>query len=387
MTCSLGRTSPLSTEGSIGVATEYSSNPFLISNGVHSVEDVALLINAPVSYDLNWEHFKITPAIRYSSDGSYSSLNSNYFHLNGNASFGTDVDTLALSTGIARDSTLYQSGIKSGNYGARNDNTTAAADWQRILTARATFDLNVGWSRSLFNQEANSNGLVDYRYYSEGSSGTYAVNELTNVQVILGAGQYGALDGDTASNSYNLQLGAVRQLSELWTLTTSAGYSTSENSQKLFEGPFFFGGVEYGPYYVGTVKSSEKGPIFNASVTRQGETLNVTASASRAYRPTGFNFLSRTDVAELDITYISSDRWTFGARISYQNTGTPASGDVFRPVRYINPLLTADYHWTPTWLVSLHASYVTVNYQLPPVRANSNSVSLLITRQFLRTDL
>jgi hypothetical protein len=372
----------------LGVASEYSSNPYLLSAGERAVSDVAVLLNAPINYDLDSTHFSLVPSIRYSdSGGSYASLASNYFHLNATAVFSGDVDSLSMKAGFGRDSSLYQNGLSSNGIGVRADSSSAGVDWQRAMTERFQLDLTANWARVLYDQSAASTGLVDYRYVSGGPSATFAVSERGKFQVLASAGQYEALDGITKSRNYNLQLGFDRQLTEIWTLSTSLGYAKSYNSQEIFYGPFFIGTIEFGPYLLGTVESEQKGPVYNASLTRRGERLTVTASASRAFLPSGFEYLSRQDIAELSLNYTRSERWTFGAKVDYQNTATPYSNGALLAVRYFSGQLSADWHWTQNWVISLHTTWVGSKYQMPAISAQSTGASLEISRQFLRIDL
>jgi hypothetical protein len=330
----------------------------------------------------------LTPDIRYSDGGhGYSSLASNYFRLSGNATVSFDRDIVSLTTVIDRDSSLLQNEFAANGVGVRLDNTAAGLDWQHTLSPRAVLTFDAGWSRALYNESATASGLVDYRYISVASSGSYALTERNKLSLQLNAGDYTALDDITKSRNYSLQLGFDRQLSEIWTLSTSAGYAQSDNSIKIYEGPFFIFGVVYGPFYVGTVKSEQKGPVYNASLTRHGETLTFGASASRAFKPSGFEYLSRQDVAELNLTDVYSDRWTFAAKVNYQNTSAPQSNGTVSSVHYVSGQMSADWHWTPTWVVSLQARWIQVKYNLPPESAQSTGVSMQISRQFLRIDL
>jgi hypothetical protein len=384
----MGRAGPLSMEPLLGLVSDYSSNPYLVSAGGRAVSDVALLVNAPMSYDLDAAHFALTPSIRYSDSGSnYASLNSNFFHLSGSAAFSSDLNTLSLTTALGRDSSLYQNGLSSNGIGVRSDSSSAGVDWQHTMTERSLLELDAGWNRVLYNQGATATGLVDFRYVSVSSSAVYAISERDKLHVLLGGGQYQALDGFTKSRNYNLQLGLDRQLTEIWTLSTSIGYARSDNSQEIFYGPFFIGTTEYGPFYLRTVESQQKGPVYNLGLTRQGETLTLTASASRSFRPSGFEFLSRTDLAELDLSYIRSERWTFGSKLTYQNTATPAPNGALYSTRYVSGQLSADWHWTPTWVISLHTTWTNSKNGVPAFSAQSTGVSLEISRQFLRIDL
>ena len=387
LACGLSRAGPLSTEPSIGLSSEYASNQYLLARGGRAVLDEAILFNAPTHYDVDSMDFTLAPSVRYSNSGSYASLASNYFHLNGSAAFASELNSLSFTNAFGRDSSLQQNGLSSNGIGVRSDGTSAGLDWQRTMTERAVVEFDAGWTRVLYNQGATATGLVDYRYINAGAAASYAISERDRLQISVSAGRYSALDGITASENYYLQLGFDRQLTEIWKLSTTAGYAKSDNSMKLYYGPFFIGNVEYGPYYIGTAKSQQQGPIYSASMVRRGEQLDVTLSASRNFRPSGFEFLSREDIAAVDLSYTRSERWKFGARVNYQDTATPLSSGAIYAVHYLSGQMSANWNWTPTWTISLHANWVNVKYDLPPVGAQSTGVSLQIVRQFLRIQL
>jgi hypothetical protein len=374
-------------EPTLGMASEYASNPYLLSTGERAVSDEAILLDVPARYDLDAAHFALEPSLRYSDSGTYASLASNYFHLNASASFAGDLGALSFTGGRGRDSSLYQNGVSSNGVGVRMDSGSAGMDWQRQITERSFLAVDASWNRVRYGQSTAATGLVDYRYVSVGPSVSIAVDERDKFRVSAGAGQYLALDGITESKNYSLQLGLDRQLTEIWTLTTSAGYARSNNSEKIFYGPIFIGSIEYGPFLLGTIESEQKGPVYSASLIRQGERFSVTASASRAFRPSGFEFLSRADTAEVDLKHAYSERWKFGAKATYQKTATPSSNGANSSLRYLSGQLSAEWHWTPTWVVALNTTWVSVKYVLPPISAQSSGVSLEISRQFLRIDL
>src|SRR5271170_6997178 len=116
-----GGAGPLSMEPMLGLASEYASNPYLLSAGERAVNDEALLLEAPTRYDLDGMQFSLTPRIRYSdSGGSYASLASNYFHLNAGAAFAGDLQTLLFTGAFGRDSSLYQNGLSNHGVGVRS---------------------------------------------------------------------------------------------------------------------------------------------------------------------------------------------------------------------------------------------------------------------------
>jgi len=380
------RSDPLSIEPLIGVAAEYASNPFLAPTA-RAQSDEAVSLDLPTHYDLDSTHFAVLPSVRVSDQGSYSSLDSDYFHVSGIAAYSTDLATLTLRAGANRDSSLWQYGLVSQGVGVRSDSFNGSADWQYALTERAAIELSGSWIRNLYGDTATLLGLVDYRYLSEQVGFNYAVTERDTVQLFVSEGQYQSLDHITASHSIAAQLGATRLVTELWTVSATLGYSRSNNSETVYFGPFDIGGVVYGPYYLGTAKSAQRGPVFNASAKRQSETLTLSANASRSYAPTGFEYLSRQDLVALDLTRVLSEHWSYTGHVSYEDTSTPSYGGPDYTTRYYSARLSATWHWTPQWMISLTTTWSGAKYSPPPSNAQSTSVALQVSRQFLRIDL
>jgi hypothetical protein len=371
------KSEPLSIEPMVGVAAEYSSNPFLLIADQRSESDLAVLVNTPVRYDADAWHIALSPKVRYSDSGTYASLDSNSIHADASAQYLSDRGSFTTTSSFGRDSSLYSSGLSSNGIGVRADSRQDAVDWQRQISARVSFDLNVNWSEVNYGQVAKSSGLSDYRNTGAASSLSIAVAERTSLSATMSAGLYKTIDGETKSNSRNLLLGIDHQLTEIWSLSADAGYSKSDNSINVFFGPFF----------LGTEKSEQKGAVYKAVLTRKGELFNFTGSASRAYVPSGFAFLSRQDSAQLGVQYTFSERWKFGASGSYQRNQDPPSNGAFASRSFFQADISADWKWTPNWTASLHATRVNESYQTLGLTAASNRVALQISRQFLRINL
>jgi hypothetical protein len=109
-------------------------------------------------------------------------------------------------------------------------------------------------------------------------------------------------------------------------------------------------------------------------------------------QPTGFAYLSNQDSVSVNATYTLSERWDFAAGASWLKEINPrASGQQAllnsqQPeVRLLGVQITANWHWTPQWIVSLSAAQTNQQYGPPTVSAGSTTVSLSLFRQFLRT--
>ncbi|HEY0802987.1 MAG TPA: hypothetical protein VGD54_19280, partial [Steroidobacteraceae bacterium] len=374
---------PWSIEPRLGASAEYGTNPGLRIINPVSEEHVAALFSLPLRYDADGIQLFLSPSGRISNSRGYSSLASNYLHVNGNAQFTNDVGSTSVQGELARDSSLYYAGALASGIGVRRDTALTSADWTRSLTERSLLQLDASWTHVSYAQSANAFGLTDYRYLSAGPTFGYALTERDTLKVLSSFGLYQSLNGISESKSENLQLGFVRQLNELWSLSTIAGYSRSTNTQKYFFGPFF----------LGNFSSNQNGAVYAATLTRQNEQFSFSGGVSRSLQPTGFAYLSRQDSFTLNAAYALTERWDFGLSAAWQKVqnpvlGAPAgSGTRTNDARFLNVQLTANWHWTPQWIISMHVMRITQQFSPPPVSVASSGVSLDIVRQFLRFDL
>lgn len=374
---------PWSTQPLIGVAAEYASNPELIASAPQSETHAALLVDLPLNYDLDSVHFAVTPRVRYSNTTGYSSITSNFYHLDSSAQFMNDLGSLTFTGSFYRDSSLLYAGGLSNGVGERRDTSTADINWLRILTERVQFQFDVNTARTLYGQNTALTGLVDYRYSSASPSLAYSINERDTFRVIGAVGRYYSLNGSTSSDSVNLQLGYDHRLNEVWKLSGTAGYSKSTNEYNYnfyeFDDGFIFPVFE-------TLKSRQYGGVYSASLTRQGEVLGASAGVSRALTPTGLAFLTRQDSVNASVSYNYSERWTFTANAIWQNLANPVIGGGSVDRRFYDIDFSAQWHWTEQWSVTLGARILGQRYDQPAVSAVSDGLSLEISRQFYRTN-
>lgn len=373
---------PWNLEPRLGVSFDYETNAVLHQFEPVPEEHVAALIYLPLRYDGDAVEFSLVPNARLANSQGYSTLAANFIHIDANAVFVNERGSTSLQAGVARDSSLYYVGALINGFGVRRDTESAGADWTRFLTERAQIQLDGSWAEVRYGQAADAGFLTDYRYPTAGPTYSYLIDERDTFKVSANIGRYESLNGLTSSNSQNAQLAWVRQLTELWSLSTSAGYSKSSNSEKIFFGPFF----------LGDFKSTQNGTVFSGTITYQGERTSFSAGYGRSLQPTGFSYLSRQDVVTVNGTYTRSEIWDFSLAASWQkqrnptlNSGEPQFGNEVT-VRYLNAQLTANWHWTELWTASLHATRIIEAYGPPATSGASSGISLDITRQFLRTE-
>jgi hypothetical protein len=376
---------PWSIEPRLGLATDYETNPLLLQTGGQSEEHVAAIIDLPLRYDTDEVEFLLRPNGRLTNSQGYASLASNYEHLDTAIQYTDELDTASLQGEVARDSSLYFIGGLNNRVGVPRDNALTSGDWTHSLTERGQIEFDASWQRVRYVAPALLNELVDYRYYSGGPSWVYTLSERNTLKLIGNYGYYQALNGTTQSTSENAQVAFVRQLTEVFTLSTSAGYSKSANTQHAVYDYFGFS-------IPVTQKSNQDGTVYAASVSRHGEQLNFSAGVSRALQPTGLAFLSRQDSYTLTASYVHSERWDFQLSASYVRALNPqviAGEAQFNATEqaehYLNTQLTANWHWTPQWTVSMTATRISEQFGPPTVSAASTGVSLTLFRQFLRT--
>lgn len=368
---------PWSIEPRLGASAEYDSNPGLRQFDPQSEEHIAALFNVPLRYDTGYLQWDLTPSGRISNTRGYSSLAANYEHLDSMASLVSELGSISLQSGLARDSSLYHAGELDNGIGVRRDTAMSAIDWTHAMTARSQIQMDLSWTRVRYDQASAVTTLVDYKYLNGGPTFSYELNEHDTVKMLGSYGKYQSLSGISESKSENLQLAFVRRFTEIWSLSASAGYSHATDTQKYFFGPFF----------LGTLTSTQNSTVYSADLTRQGEVFNFDGGISRALQPTGQAYLSRQDSVHISDSYTRSERWDFALSATWQKVLNHYSSGADAEVRYISVQLTANWHWTPQWMLSMHAMHISQQYGQPPANDGSSGVSVDLIRQFLRTEL
>jgi hypothetical protein len=368
-----------------GLLGEFSTNPGLVYYAQHTSEtDGAFLLDAPTTYQENNESLSIQPSIRIANESGYSAVTSDYGHLTGTGEIDDDLGSLAVTAQIARDSSLYYNYILNGSTGVRRDTTTGDLAWNRLLTERLSFNWDINSSRVVYGQGTSFTTLSDYHYSSASPGLSWSADERTTVKFTSTVGLYESTDRETKSSNVNAQLGVVRQLTELWKLTATAGYSRENDSISTYEyipiyiGPFLIG---YRKVFV-DLKSEESGTIFAANLTRKGERSSLTASASRSVVPTGFAFLATQTTYGLSFDYPRTERWTFDGGVQHTTTREPEAFGAVINDSYTSESLSAAWLVTEKWTLKLQVTHVGARYSPPSINVNSSGVSLQLIRQF-----
>lgn len=358
----------------VGVAAEYSSNPALATVNAPSETHAALLLDMPVNYDLDTVHFAITPNVRYSDVTGYSSVTSNYLHLDTTAKLASELDTVTLAGALYQDSSLLYAGEVSNGIGVRRDTASLDLNWQHALTERTQFQLDTSAVRTRYAQ-TQLTSLVDYSDAGVSPAFSYAVSEVSTLRLIGGFSRYTSLNGSTASNSDSLQLGWDQHINELWTLSATSGYSKSADQ------------YNFGIFKLDT---AQNGAVYSLKLTRQSEKLAAIFSASRALTPTGFAFLARQNSFSGLLTYNHSERLTCTAGITWADIDEPLLTGGSSTRRFYDAIVSANWHWTEQWVLTLYVNKITQQFAgqagQRALSPTSNGISFEISRQFYRTN-
>jgi hypothetical protein len=360
------------TDPVLGLAADYSTNPGLLDAPHNSETHAAILIDAPTTYVADALKLSIIPSFRISNSSGYSSLASDYEHLTAAGEIDSERNTLVLTGEVARDSSLYYDYAFNGSTGVRRDTTLADLNWTRLLTERTNFNLEVDSNRVLYQGAVGLDLLTDYRYTTAVPSFSWKEGERTTLTLTGNAGLYDAINGQTKTVNSSVEAGFTQQLTQLWSVTANGGYSRETNTVEEY----------FGPYLLGTFKSTDTGSIFNVNLTRQGALLTLTASASRSLVPSGFAFLSRQDSYQLSFDYPYNERWTFDGHLRRLTSTEP---EVLGPVlnqSYLDAGVSAVWLFTEHWTFTMRATYVTAKYGPPTVNVDASGVTLLLSRKF-----
>jgi len=360
------------TEPVLGLTADYSTNPGLLFVDHAAETHGAVLIDTPTTYHADALSLAILPSFRISDSSGYSSIASDYAHLTLQGEVDSDRDSVDLTARLARDSSLYYDYIFNGSSGVRSDTTLFDLAWTRALTERLNFNLETNSTRVVYGTSGTGVTLTDYRYWSSAPSLSWRASERTTLSANGSIGVYDSAGGLTKSASSELELGATRQMNELWSFSTMAGYSRQSNTIEEF----------YGPYLLGTYRSTNTGTVFTTKLVRQTEFLGLTATASRSLVPTGFSFLSLQSAYELHFHYQWTPRWTIdgGAR-SLRSTEPQVLGTTFDQ-SYWTYGLSAAWLFTEKWTLTLRGSKVSANYTSPPDWVAATGFTVQLSRSF-----
>jgi hypothetical protein len=367
----------------VGVSQDYNSNPALLDLPHTSQTDVALLVDWPVTYDGDAAKWFMHPAFRVGDTHSYTSLNSNFVHLNTGGEFDSERNRLVVTFGASRDSSLYQNYLIDGQSAVRRDGLTAELAQTTHLTERLDADVDVSALHVRYDAPAGSASLADYRYSSISPDLAWIRSERDRVTLQASIGRYDSLDGKTRSRSLSGQLGYSRAVTEIWSLNVAAGYTRQQNRLDLVEPEFVFTGLGFGVVWTPfNVESDQGSAVYSARLTRTGTRFTLNVGASRQEVPTGFAFLSRQTLFDLQLTYAISPRWSAGLHEWRLGSRDPSlQGQSYdRNVNWLT--VNSTYHLTEQWDVVAVLARVDASYPANDLHLANNQVTLSFTYKF-----
>lgn len=366
----------------LGIAGDYATNAALLDIPHTAETNGALLVDAPVTYNGNALEMFVIPSVRLSNSSGFSSVTSDYEHLNAKGEYDTERGVLTAAAGVARDSSLYQDYLSDGTTGVQRNTLTADLNWDRTLTERVDFDTDVNTSRVRYGRASGIATLTDYEYTSISPTISWNSSERDKLTAAASVARYYSLDGTTTSRSANLQAGFVRQLTEIWSLTATAGYSRSLNQLDTEEELLVFDPGPAIEIIPAKEESAQNGTVYSVNLSRKGPRLLINASASRQLIPTGFAFLSRQQSFDLNASYSYSERWSLSGEARYLKSQDPQlqGGIVDRSQKYVS--LSANWRWTEYWTATMTASRVAERFSQVDLDLASNEVMITLSRRF-----
>jgi len=360
------------TEPVLGLAADYSSNPGLLLTDRTAETRAALLIDAPTTYHAADISLSLQPSVRISDQSGYSSVTSDYEHLNIKGEIDSELDVFTARAQLSRDSSLYYNYQFDGSTGVRRDSTLGDLSWAHSFTERLKLNVDVNSSRVQYGESAGLATLTDYRYSTLDSSIAWNAGELTTLTADANIGAYDSFDETTKSVNTDLEFGIVRQLTELWSVNATAGYSRENNAISLY----------YGPFLLGSFKATNTGTVFAANLTRQTERLALTANASRSLVPTGFSFLSLQTSYQLGFHYPRTERWSFDGHVRRLQSSEPQVSGPSVNQSFLDVGFSAAWLITEKWTLTFGASKLNARYAPPPVQVAATGFTLELSRSF-----
>ncbi len=372
-----------------GLSGDYASNPALLDIPGTAAVNGAVLLDAPTAFNGDGYKWSLLPSLREGTVRGYSSVDSDYEHLTAKGERDTERSVLTGSLELARDSSLYFSGLTSGTTGVRHDSATVDLNFDRSMSERLDWSTDLNGVQVRYDQGDTATRLTNYRNVTLSPTWSWSRTQGGKFTFALSGTLFNALDGSSQSKSLTGQLGYVYQVTPLWNWSAQAGYSRAINKvhETLEEEVLTSEGPEIVLVPV-NAESGENGTVFNVAVTRQSERLGLTLTAARQLLPSGFAYLSSQSSYELRASYAYTARWTLTADLRFADYQNPQIGQIAAySVTTGNYSLQAAWQWTEFWTVTLSAGRITENAPSPfaagqTIALTSNSVSVQLSRHF-----
>ena len=357
----------------MSLSSEYSSNPRLSQADTRSVESAALSVAAPATYTGDRQSFELRPQLRAAATHGDTELISDYQYLDSSWKLNGPRQLLQLSAFLHRDSTFYnqyENGAASLATQRRTEQN-ALLDWQNRLTERVTLRTDLSFDRVEYGRQASS-GLSDYRYLQAALALSRDLTERTQWTLSAGSARYEVLGRDYRNDSPFVRMALVSNLSESWTLTTSAGVSSLRARSQLGSQVF---------------RSKRTLPNFNFVLEQHDDDGALSFAISRAIQPSGFGALLTQDNIAVTRSATWSERWSGSLVLRGSRQIDSLTQLHLGERRFFSAEFTANWQWREQMILSGEIAYSTQHFSSPLPMPNSTAVYLTLTRQFYRKSL
>jgi len=371
----------------IGVIGDYNTNAALINVPNTAEVGAALLLDAPTVYTADAFSFTVLPSFRISNAQGYSTVDSDYSHMNVKSEWDSERSTFTASAGVARDSSLYYQYTLNGPGGVERNSLLGDVAWQRYLSERVELSADLNSQHVRYGEAAGAPTLTDYKYTSFTPTVAWTNSERDKLTASVNFGLYNSIPGTTQSKSASLQFGYTHQLQELWSWSATGGYSRALN--RVDYSVVEIVDTDAGPAFAIVpvrLESTQNSTVFLGTVTRQGARLTLSATASRNLVPTGLAYLSTQESLAFNASFAFSPRWSLTSSVAETKIQNPAQqqGAPDYSARVTVVTLQTSWQWTEHWTVTASAGYVLNDVTSSNVNVSNNSVSLQLSRQFNR---
>ncbi len=381
----------VSSQSSLGLSSEYASNPFQLRSGAVAAEALALVANLPATYTSDTQTIDLIPSFRLAQSYGPVSLLSNYGYLDSDWQWKSSRNTFSASGKWHHDSTYYDQFEQVDLLGHDLARLEESADgsWDRSLSERADVGLSASWDRVAYSQRSSSS-VSNYTYAQAAVQYTQVLSERMQWTSSLGYGHFQLLNGTYLSDDRFAQTGLQHNLSESWTLNAQVGYAyltahgLSYSCCQLAIAP---DGQPYLAPIPVTLYAGRGAPNFTVGVQQKGERFQFDLSASRVIQPSGLGALLTEDSAGVDASLAETERLSLDAGLQWVRISDLLERLNLQNQQYYNAHLSADWLWTEKWTLQLQALY-TQQYtasRLPPGRGVTVYLNLL--RRFGRLPL
>jgi len=347
---------------SMNIGTSYTENPRLLMKDGES--DAGAVGEMSVSLKRSSERSELSlrprlSSARYDKDDS---LDTDDRYLTAGYRWVGERGEWNMSLDLTQDSTLTselgQTGVVQTN--RRHESAGFSVSPNVMFTERMSGGVQMYLLDSRYI-DAESTGLVDYRYTSMSLFTTFALSEIgSNFTLTAQTGELSTnVFGSSDTRDGTLRLALSYQPWELWSANLSAG-----------------------PSFVETDEGSDSGAVIGAELKRTAERWSFSTSVSRSQSPTGRGVLTRRDRALLSCSRQLAERLTGSVSTQWiRNQDVQVEMDGGTRAFYVDYGqldLSADWRLARSWSLLLRLSGNTQKYNTGPERADGYRASLSI---------